>query len=67
MSEPRLELKRLEYPEFELVSNRVEEPDPADLFELIIKDGNGGFVTYSATRDKMRNVLIKILHQLERY
>ena len=64
---PHLVLKRVDDPESKLVSKRVADLDPADHFELVITDGNGNSVAYPAPQDKMRSVLIKLLHRLDRY
>ena len=66
----RLELKRVEDPDpddqFALVSKRVEDPDPDDQFALVLADDDGNSVTYLTTRARMKKVVIKFLHLLER-
>ena len=62
----RLELRIVEDPALEPIS-KVDHLDRVDLFELIFIDENGRSVAYSATRDEMRNKLIKMLQRLERY
>ena len=66
MSELHLKLKKVEDPRSGLVSKRLKEPDRADQFKLVVTDGNGGFVTCRADRDKWRKELIKCIHQLDR-
>ena len=62
----RLELRLVEDLALEPIS-KVDDLDRVDLFELIFIDDNGRSVAYSATRDEMRNKLIKMLQRLERY
>ena len=66
MSEPHLKLKKVEDPRSGLVSQRWRYPDRADLFELVVTDGNGGSITLLATRDEMRKELIRVSNQIDR-
>lgn len=63
----RLELKRVEDPEFKPVSIRVEDPDPDDQFEMVITCGDGNSVTYLASRGEFKKCFTKNLYRLERH
>lgn len=65
---PRLEMQRVEDPEFEPVSKgltELSELGRADQFKLIFRDGNGASAAYQAPRYEMRAVLMQLRYQLD--